>query len=217
MKTAIVIGATGLVGRHLVTCLLENNYFSKVLVFSRRTTSLSSPKLTEYIVDFSDSSSWSQLVHGDVLFSAMGTTRAQAGGKQQQYQVDYTFQFQFAQIAKNNGVPTFVLVSSTGANPKSLLFYSRIKGELERDTIALGFPATIIFKPGPLEGFREKNRPAEKAVLELLHYLNRFSILQKYRPISGQKVALAMIAAAKSPTKAVTVFEHEEIFLLAEK
>jgi len=217
MKTALVIGATGLVGLQTVTCLLQNDYYSRVVVFSRRPTGLTSPRLTEHLIDFADTSAWSNLVQGDVLFSAMGTTRAQAGGKKQQFEVDYTFQYRVAQIAKQNGVPTFVLVSAAGANPKSRLFYTRIKGELERDLKLLEFPSAIIFKPGPLEGQREKNRPAENLMVAIINGLNRISLFRKYRPISGHKMAKAMIAAAKNPTKGISVFELEEIFLLAER
>lgn len=217
MKTALVIGATGLVGLQTVTCLLENEHYSRVVVFSRRPTGLNSPRLTEHLIDFADTSAWAHLVQGDVLFSAMGTTRAQAGGKKQQFEVDYTFQYRFAQIAKQNGVPVIVLVSAAGADPESRLFYTRIKGELERDLKLLEFPSAIIFKPGPLEGQREKNRPAENLMVAIINGLNRISLFRKYRPISGHQMAKAMIAAAKNPTKGVSVFELEEIFLLAER
>jgi len=216
MKTALVIGATGLVGFQLLKRLLENDRYEKVTVFSRRPTGLVSPKLQQHLIDFSKPSGWSHLVQGDVLFSALGSTRAQAGGKRAQYEIDYTFQYQFARAARQNGVKSFVLVSAAGANPKSRFFYPRIKGALERDILALGFPTTIIFKPGPLEGHREKNRPAENLMVAIVRGLNRISLFKKYRPISGHTMAKAMIAAAHNPAKAVTVFELEEIFLLAD-
>ena len=125
MKTALVIGATGMVGTQLVQLLLKENRFQKVIVFTRRTLQIVNPRLEEHLVDFEKPESWQQLVKGDVFFSTLGTTLKQAGGKDGQYKVDYTYQYRFAQAAAMNKVPVYVLVSSASANPDSKIFYTR--------------------------------------------------------------------------------------------
>jgi uncharacterized protein YbjT (DUF2867 family) len=124
--TANVIGATGLTGKQLVLLLLENENFEKVRILVRRSTGLKHPKLEEHIVDFSNTDAWENLLTGDVLFSALGTTLKQAGSKEKQYEVDFTYNLNFAQKAKANGIENYVLVSSIGANAKSSIFYTRI-------------------------------------------------------------------------------------------
>src|SRR5579875_633123 len=130
MKTALVIGATGLVGTHLVKQLLADDRFAKVKTFVRRLTNAGNHKLKPHLIDFSQLQLSKQAITGDVLFSALGTTLRQAGSKEEQYKIDYTYQYNFAKIAAENGVGTLVLVSSAGASPKANIFYSRMKGEL---------------------------------------------------------------------------------------
>ena len=138
-KKVNVIGATGLVGRELVKQLLENPEVEKVTIFSRRNSGFQHPKLEQRVIDFNDRESWKPFLQGDVLFSALGTTLKQAGSKEKQYLVDYTYQWQFAEAAAEKGIPAYVLVSSTGASPRSSIFYSRIKGEISLE-IAVGIP-----------------------------------------------------------------------------
>ncbi|WP_237151190.1 NAD(P)H-binding protein [Pontibacter actiniarum] len=122
MKTAIIIGATGLVGKQLVHLLLADQRFNKIIVFGRHSLGIDNAKLEEHLIDFDAPENWRHLVKGDVLFSTLGTTLKQAGGQNQQYKVDYLYQFRFAQAAAQNGVPVYVLVSAPGASPHSVLF-----------------------------------------------------------------------------------------------
>lgn len=214
--TANVIGATGLVGKQLVSQLLENEHFGKVRIFVRRDSGLSHPKLEQLIVDFADEKTWAKKLTGDVLFSALGTTLKQAGSKTKQYEVDFTFNLNFAQKAKANSIENYVLVSSIGANSKSALFYTRIKGELD-DTVAnLGFENLTILRPSYLSGERDEKRWMEELSLPVVGFVTKL-ILKKYRPISGGIVAKAMINGVLKPHPEKTIWEADEVFELAGK
>lgn len=215
MKKALVIGATGLVGSQLVDLMLEDVRFGEVVVFVRRSTGLNHPKLKEHLVDFSKPTEWQHLVKGDVLFLALGTTRAKAGGKKAQYAVDHGFQFQFAAAAARNMVPVLVLVSSAGANARSSFFYMRMKGELEQDVGGLAFRRTVVIRPGALTGPRQENRPAEKAGVVVLKMLNRAGLFRRMRPIHGRTVAKAMINACLNDESGLHIVELQEVFKLA--
>lgn len=215
MKTAIVIGATGLVGSALVDLLIEDSRFNRVLVFSRRSIGRSSAKLEEQIIDFDRPESWKDRVKGDVLFSSLGTTLKQAGGKEKQHKIDYTYQYQFAEAAAKNRVPCYVLVSAPGADPDSSLFYNRIKGELERDVKQLNFPEVHFMQPSLLHGQRDQERFGEKLGYQVLKGLNAIGLFKKYRAIDGNTVARAMINASLSQKAGVHLHVLDEIFSLA--
>jgi len=213
--TANVIGATGLVGKQLVDQLLSNDRFEKVRIFVRRETGLKHPKLEEVVVNFAETKSWETFLTGDILFSALGTTLKQSGSKEKQWEIDFTFNLNFAQKAKENGIENYVLVSSVGANSKSSMFYTRMKGELDEAVAKIGFQKYAIVRPASLTGDRREKRIAEKISIPILNVLTRF-IMKKYRPISDKTVAKAMINAAFGNTGEKTVWEADEVFLLAE-
>ena len=140
----LVIGATGAVGKDLVKMLLEDDAFGSVDIFVRRPVDTDSPKLSVHIVDFDHPKAWKHLVAGDVLFSCHGTTIKAAGSQGAQWKVDYTYQFEAAQAARENGVRTYVLVSAVNASAGSKFFYNRMKGALEDAVKALGFLGCFI-------------------------------------------------------------------------
>lgn len=212
--TANIIGATGLVGKQLVQQLLNDNRFEKVRIFVRRDTGLKHPKLEQQIVDFAKGESWEKLLTGDVLFSALGTTLKQAGSKEKQYEIDFTFNLNFAKIAKENGIENYVLVSSVGANSKSDIFYARMKGELDEAVAKLAFKNLVILRPASLTGNRENRRIAEEMSVPVLNILTRF-MFKNYRPISDETVAKAMINAALNKNQSKTIWEGAEVFNLA--
>lgn len=212
MKTAIVIGATGLVGSDLVRQLLEHPEFGKVAVLVRRPTGITNNKLSEHVVDFDRSDEWQQLVAGDVLFSALGTTIRKAGSKDAQWKIDYTYQLRMAQVAAGNGVPVFILVSSAGASVDSKIFYSRMKGELEREVKRLPFRKTVILRPGILDGAREESRPAEAVAIRMMRFISSAGFLRKYRPVPASTVARAMINASLNTDSGVKEHELEGVF-----
>jgi uncharacterized protein YbjT (DUF2867 family) len=212
--TANVIGATGLVGKRLVQQLLNDERFEKVRIFVRRDTGLKHPKLEQKIVDFRNTESWKKLLTGDILFSALGTTLKQAGSKKKQYEIDFTFNLNFAQKAKENGIENYVLVSSVGANSKSGIFYTRMKGELDEAVSKIGFSNLVILRPASLTGPRENRRMAEEISVPVLNFLTRF-VFKNYRPISDVTVAKAMINAVLNKNESKTIYEGSEVFNLA--
>jgi uncharacterized protein YbjT (DUF2867 family) len=215
MKTAIIIGATGLVGSHLTGQLLQDDRFSEIKVFARKSPGLVNERLSEYVIDFEKPGEWSHLVRGDVLFSTLGTTLKTAGSKEQQFKVDYTYQYNFAEAAALNKVVACVLVSSAGADPASRIFYSRMKGELEEAIKKLPFKQFTILQPGILDGERKENRPMERFSIGVARGLKYLPALKKYRPVHAGIVARAMINAALSEQAGTRIFTLEQVFDLA--
>jgi uncharacterized protein YbjT (DUF2867 family) len=148
-----------------------------------------------------------------VLFSALGTTLRAAGSQAAQYRVDHGYPYRVAEAARRNGVGTVVLVSSGGASPRSRIFYSRMKGELERDVEALGFARTRILRPGLLDGARREDRPGERWALRLLRPLAPV-LPAGARPIPVGAVARAAVAAALDPAPGTRRYEAAELFRL---
>jgi uncharacterized protein YbjT (DUF2867 family) len=211
---AVVVGATGLVGSELLRLLLGDERFDAVAALVRRAGAVPRhPKLAEHVVDFDAPDAWAPLVRGDVLFSALGTTIRAAGSQAAQYRVDHGYQHAAARAARANGVPAYVLVSSAGASPRSRIFYSRMKGELERDVAALGFERTRILRPGMLDGDRREHRTGEQLALKILRPLSRV-LPAPARPIHVAIVARAAIAAALDPAPGVVRHEPADLFRL---
>jgi uncharacterized protein YbjT (DUF2867 family) len=212
-QRAIVLGATGLVGAELLRLLLADARFGAVAALGRRPTGASHPKLAEHVVDLDAPDAWAPLVRGEVLFSALGTTIRAAGSEAAQYRVDHGYPLAAARAARRNGVPAIVLVSSAGASPRSRIFYSRMKGELERDVEALGLERTRLLRPGPLDGERREHRTGERVALTVLRPLSPV-LPAALRPIHASIVARAAIAAALDPTPGVVRLEAADLFRL---
>ena len=132
LRVALVVGATGLVGRELVAQLLADDDYDVVRTFVRRASGVTHVKLDERVVDFADLDALSPLLEGEVLLSALGTTRRAAGSTRAQFAVDHDLNLALAERAAARGVPAYVLVSASGAHPASPIFYSRMKGLLDR-------------------------------------------------------------------------------------
>jgi uncharacterized protein YbjT (DUF2867 family) len=209
--TAILVGATGLVGSAILRLALAEPRIGSVVVLSRRATGAAGPKLREHVVDFEAPATWTGLLRGDVLFSALGTTVKAAGGREAQYRVDHDLQLRIATAARRNGVPGLVLVSSAGASAASPVFYARMKGVLERDVAKLGFERTRILRPGLLEGERAEPRAGERIALRLLRPIARL-IPYVMRPVPAEVVARAAVQSAFGRTAGVIRYEAAEIF-----
>ena len=194
---ALVIGATGAVGKDLVDLLLKDDSFESVSVFVRRPLGIENPRLMVHLVDFDLPGQWHHLLTGDVLFSCLGTTIKAAGSQEAQWKVDYTYQYEAAKAARENGVGTYALVSAVGASPKAKFFYTRMKGELEEAVKQLGFPACFILQPPSLVR-KGSDRFGEKAGVVALRAFNAIGLMRSWKPMPTEEVAAAMLRLVKS-------------------
>jgi len=201
---ALVIGATGAVGKDLVQLLLADDSFERVDIFVRREVKISSAKLIVHVVDFDHPETWADQLKGNVLFSCMGTTIRAAGSQEAQWKVDYTYQYEAAKAAKANGVNTYVLVSSVGANAKSKIFYTRMKGALDDAVQELGFKGCFILRPPSLIR-KGSDRFGEKVGIVALKAFNAIGLLRKYTPMPTEVLAATMIDLAKSGRQGVEI------------
>lgn len=207
-KTALVIGATGLVGAELVRQLLDSPHYKQVIALVRRALPLEHPKLRQEIFDFDHPDA--AKVHGDDLFCAMGTTLAKAGSKEAQYKIDCTYPVEVGKIARANGVKRYLLVSSIGADARSGNFYLRTKGDLEETIAGLGFEAFVSARPSFLLGDRQEFRLGEKIGIVLVEAF-RFMIPKKYRGIQAAQVAAALIAWANQDFTGIQYLESDAL------
>ncbi len=208
---AIVIGATGATGKDLVNVLLEDAFYSEVVIFVRRLSGRSHSKLKELLIDFDNPGEVAEFIQGDVLFSCLGTTLKTAGSKDKQWHIDYEIPLQFAEIARRNAVSQMVLLSAYGASATSKVFYSRLKGKLEDSISKLAFPGFIIFRPGLLER-KGTDRVGERVSAALLHFINRLGLLRKFRPMPTIILAEKLAKAPKVFSQGKHVIELNKIF-----
>lgn len=193
---AIVIGGTGLVGRHIINELILHPGIREILVFTRRPLDLANIKVVNVIVDFDKIKEWEHEIQGDILFSALGTTLKDAGSKEAQYKVDHDYQYAVARAADKNKVKTYVLISSVNANPASKFFYLKMKGELEGKVMGLKFSSINIVRPGPLKGKRERPRWNEVLSTSILEKIPEKYLPETIRPVDASKVAHVAVKAA---------------------
>ena len=212
---ALILGATGATGKELVKELLNNPNFYKISVFGRRVPDIYNKKLFKYKIDFSELNKIKKLLSGDILFSALGTTLKQAGGKKQQFLVDYTYQYEFAKIAVENGTKNYSLVSSTGADKNSFFFYPKIKGELEESIKKLPFNKIQIFQPPTLIRQSALARKGEKIGIKVFNRLNKIGLFKSQKPLPVKILAKIMINAALSKnSNRIEIFSTQDIALL---
>ena len=199
-RTALLAGASGLVGGHLLQRLLADPRYKRVITVSRKALGIEHPKLRSLITDFDPIEA---AIAGlgetvDDAFCALGTTIKTAGSRAAFRHVDFGYVVAFARAARTVGARRFMLVSAIGASARSRIFYLRVKGETEEAVAALGYPALHIFRPGLLLGHRAKPRPREALGMALAPFLNPLMLgpAKAYRGIPADTVAAAMISAA---------------------
>ena len=209
---ALVLGATGATGKEIVKLLLEDSNFSKVSLFVRREIDIDHEKLIIHKIDFARLDVYNSLVEGDILFSALGTTVKEAGGKKEQFLVDYTYQYEFAKIASENGVNHYSLVSSFGANKNSFFFYPKIKGALESSVKSLKFNKIHIFQPPSLIRQLELIRFGERYSIKFFQGINKLGFLKSLKPLLVKDLAMKIInESILYHTERITIYKSNDL------
>ena len=209
MKTAIVLGATGLIGKKVTEQLLKNDAYSTLIILVRKTLNINHPKLKQQVFNYDAIDK--TVLKGDDLFCSLGTTIKTAGSKEAFRKVDLDYVVNVAKAAKENGVNHFAVVSAMGADKNSNIFYNKTKGEMEEAIKAIGFNSTFIIRPSLLLGNRKEFRFGEllgKFIMITLSFL----IPKKYRAIYDVQVALAMIHFMNQTENGFFVKENDELF-----
>lgn len=192
MKTAIILGATGLTGSILLEKLLKDPSFNKIKLFSRSSCKGDSPKIEEHLIDMFQLESYSDDFKADVVFCCIGTTKSKTPDKEVYKKVDYGIPVTAAKLAKKNGIKTFIVISALGADENSRIFYNKTKGEMQRDVIRQNIENTYILQPSLIYGNRKESRLGENVAISLMKVF-KILIPKKYRMISADTIAQAMV------------------------
>jgi len=214
VTTALLAGATGLVGRSCLARLLDEPAYDRVIALLRRPLPLTDPRLEQRVVDFDRLGlEGTEFPVADDVFCCLGTTMKTAGSEAAFRQVDFVYVVSIASLALGRGAKQFLLVSSLGANPRSPIFYSRVKGETETAITALPFAGRHIFRPSILVGERAEVRPGERAGIAVMRGVAFAMIgpLRKYRPIAAKTVARAMVRVARQAPPGVNIYRSDAI------
>ena len=212
-RTALVAGASGLVGGHLLGLLLEDPGYQRVTVLTRRALPVTHRKLDQRVVDFDHLAQVADFPRVHDVFCCLGTTIKQAGSQDAFRKVDLTYVVELGRVAVRHRASQFLLVTALGADPRSGVFYNRVKGEVEEAVRRLQFDGIQIFRPSLLVGARTHSRPAER-VAGLLSPLVAWAFmgpLARYRPIKAKVVARAMLRIAREAPRGAHVYESNEI------
>ena len=212
MKTALLFGASGLVGNHLLNQLIKDTNYSKIKLFVRSVTKIIDPKVEIIKTDFNNLQNHKEDVKGDDCFFCIGTTKQNSSNKDEYRRVELDIPKEIAKIAKLNLVNSFIFVSAIYANPNSSGDYVRFKGLVEEELKRLNFPKLALMRPSFLMGDRKEKRVGEKIGIFVFKLLSPLLLgpIKKMRPIHSEKVAKAMIKAANENLEK-NIFESNEI------
>ncbi|PLS08562.1 NAD(P)H-binding protein [Neobacillus cucumis] len=216
---ALILGASGLVGKELVKILVQQKRYEKIILLVRRPIEIKESVLELHTVDFNHLGNYSELFNNVTdVYCCLGTTIKKAKTREAFRKVDYVYPLEAAKVAKSRGVENFLIITAMGANPKSSFFYNRVKGEIEESLTMVFLPAINIFRPSLLLGEREEFRFGERLAANVSGFLNKLMVgpLRPYRAIEAKKVAAAMAAVASTPKKGVHIYSSQEIELWAQ-
>jgi uncharacterized protein YbjT (DUF2867 family) len=212
-RTALVAGASGLVGGHVLRCLLEDPEYERVTVLARRDLPIAHKKLEQRVLAFDRLAQMADFPRVHDVFCCLGTTIKRAGSQEAFRKVDHALVVELARVAVRHRASQFLLVTALGADPRSRLFYNRVKGEVEEAVRRFAFDAIHIFRPSLLLGKRTESRPAERMAVMVSPLIAWAFVgpLARYRPIKAERVARAMVRTAREATRGVHVHESDEI------
>lgn len=211
MKTALVFGASGLVGSFLLNALLEHENYTRVIAVVRKPLNLRHSKLQILLGDLNTLPSLNNELVGNHVFIAIGTTKKKTPDEKEYYKIDHDYPVKAAAIAKAQGAELVSLVSAVGANTQSGLFYVRTKGETEQDIINLDYRYVQIFRPSMIMGNRVEHRPLEGLFIGIFKLINPLFGKSKFRGIEAKSIALSMIEAAQKPELGVAIHHWREM------
>jgi len=213
MKTALLAGASGLVGSELIKFLINHEAYKEIHVLVRKSLAIDSSKIIEHIINFDELENFVMDAKIDHVYCTLGTTIKKAKTKENFKKVDYNYVLYLGQKAKEWNAQKFLMVSSLGANSKSKIFYSRIKGEIERALIKLSLNQLFIFRPSLLLGNRKEHRAGEKTAINVYKVINPlfFGPFKKYKGIEARQVAKGMLKTAIENTDHFKILESDEI------
>jgi uncharacterized protein YbjT (DUF2867 family) len=213
MKTALIIGSTGLIGSQLLELLLESKNYSTVITFVKRDSGIQHPKLKQYIIDFDKPEDYQNFVIGDDFFCTIGTTIKKAGSQDAFRKVDFEYPKEFATIALQNKVKQYLIISSLGADANSGNFYLKTKGEIQDFLKNCNFESISVLQPSLLLGDRKEFRLGEKIGAFFMRLFSFLLIgnLKKYKPIQSEAVAKAMFDIAQKNYKGFHIIESDTI------
>ena len=217
LRSALIVGATGLVGSHLVKQICDHPQYVSVTAIVRNHLPFEHEKLTVHTVNF-DAISEADVQFVDDVFCCLGTTRKKAGSREQFEKVDVEYPLQIAALAKRAGAHHFIVISAMGASETSTAYYNRVKGKLEQQLQVLQFPTLSIVRPSLLVGERSELRLGEKSGEVVLKFLNPLLVgpLKRYRSIKASQVATSMLAIALQPkAAAVSIYLSDELACMA--
>jgi uncharacterized protein YbjT (DUF2867 family) len=212
-KTALLLGATGLIGSNCLNYLLADDSYKLVKVITRRSLNRTHPKLKEYIIDFNQLEKSNVVFSCEDVFCCLGTTIKKAGSKENFRLVDFEYTLQTASLALAAGAKQYLLVSSIGSDKNSRNFYLRVKGEVEDAISKLNFNSFLIFRPSLLLGARSEIRLAEKISGAAAKIFSPLFLggLKKYKPIEAKDVAKAMVILANQNQTGIKIIISDEI------
>lgn len=199
-KTAIILGITGVTGNLLAQSILADAAYDKLISFHRRKSGLDHPKLEEQVVDLFELKKHGEIFKADVVFCCIGTTQSKTEDKEQYKAIDYGIPLAAARLCKENGITKFIVISALGADPDSRVFYNQVKGEMERDILALNLPEAYFLEPALLAAERDEKRTAEQLAIKAFKVFNWFLVgpLKKYQSIKPEALVIAMKKLAVS-------------------
>lgn len=210
MKTALIAGSTGLIGKKLLQIALDDPYYDVVKAISRKPLDIQHPKLRNIVADLNTLTQHHNELKADDVFCCLGTTIKQAGSQEAFRKVDFEYPLALAKMTSNQGAKQFLIITALGSDAKSSIFYNRVKGEVEKAIEGIGFQSYHIFRPSLLLGDRTEKRAGEGAAMAVYKALG-FLIPMKYKAIDSVKVAKGMLHFAKQNASGRFIHESKEL------